>query len=108
MMPLITPHRVEIRHRTVTGRDTYGNEATEWVTAEAEVYMSAEEATATEDGTVGRSKWRLVAGPDVCLERGDRVEWGGRAYTVTVDPLVPQDLFSGAATHIEATLEEAS
>ncbi|MEV6817830.1 hypothetical protein AB0M72_03650 [Nocardiopsis dassonvillei] len=107
-MPLMAPHRVQVRHRAVSGRDEYGNEIAEWVTSEADVYMSATEATATEDGAVGRSKWRLVAGPEVRLNRGDRVEWGGRAYVVVVDPLVPQDLFTGAATHVEATLEEAS
>jgi hypothetical protein len=108
MMPLMTPHRVEVRHRAVIGRDAYGNEVLDWVLSEADVYMSAERGTATDDGTVGRARWTLVAGPDVLLERGDRVEWGGRVYVVTVDPLVPQDLFTGAATHIEAALEEAS
>ncbi|WP_159944804.1 MULTISPECIES: hypothetical protein [unclassified Nocardiopsis] len=108
MMPLIRPHRVEVRHRVVVGRDEYGNEVADWRVSEADVYMSAERATATEDGSVGRARWTLVAGPEVRLERGDRVEWGGRAYVVVVDPLVPQDLFTGAATHVEATVEEAS
>jgi hypothetical protein len=102
------PHRVLLRHQVVTGRDAYGDEVHDWAVSEADVYLSAEEASANDADNIGRARWRLLAGPEVVLHRGDRVEWGGRTWTVIVDPLVPMDLFTGQPTHVEASLEEAS
>ncbi|GAA4908061.1 hypothetical protein [Streptomonospora salina] len=107
-MPLMTPHRVMVRHQTSDGRDAYGNETFSWVEAQADVYLSAEEARADAETNIGEHRWRLIAPASLRLERGDRIEWGGRAFTVTAAPFAPLDPVTGAPTHIEAAIEEAS